>query len=52
MYVRLRSDVIAYVRSLADESGESLAFTVETLLDEARRRGWRLNGRQVQEPVP
>ena len=51
IYVRLRADVVTYVRELADESGESLAFTIETLLDEARRRRWRINGRSVQEPA-
>lgn len=46
MTVRMRSDVATYVARLADSSGLSMAAVIETLIDEARRRGWTVEPRR------
>ena len=52
LYVRVSNQTDAWLRGLADETGMSLAAVVQTLLDEARRRGWSVSPRagQVVEP--
>lgn len=45
LYVRVSNDTNAYVRAQSEQSGMSVAAVVQTLLDEARRRGWTVSPR-------
>lgn len=44
--VRINSANSMYVRRQAEQSGLSVSATIETLIDEARRRGWTLEARR------
>ena len=41
----MSNEAHAYVLRLTEESGMSMAAVVQTLLDEARRRGWTVSPR-------
>lgn len=45
LYTRVSNKTYAYVQRLAEESGMSVAAVVQTLLDEAERRGWSVSPR-------
>ena len=52
LYTRLGNETHAYVTRLAEESGMSVAAVVQTLLDEARRRGWGVSPRAGEVIIP